>query len=99
MPSGLFLILLVFVPESPRWLVKQGAVARALAILARIGGRREAETQMAEIQATVEHEGGDWRQIFQGRERRVLAMAVFLASARASFITGQIYAVDGGALL
>lgn len=31
--------------------------------------------------------------------KEMAGMVVFLASARASFITGQIYAVDGGALL
>lgn len=33
------------------------------------------------------------------RPEEIAAMAIFLASSQASFITGQIYAVDGGALL
>ena len=36
LPSGLFLLLLLFVPESPRWLIDKGHVNKGLAILSKI---------------------------------------------------------------
>ena len=39
LPAGLFLVLLLLVPESPRWLTKQGRRGEALDILTRVGGR------------------------------------------------------------
>src|ERR1039458_4353965 len=38
-PSLLFLVSMFFVPESPRWLAKNGQRKRAQAVLARIGGK------------------------------------------------------------
>ena len=38
-PGGPVLLLLFFVPESPRWLAKEGRTERAFAILARVRGR------------------------------------------------------------
>ena len=37
-PSAVFLVLLLFAPESPRWLIKQGHTEQALLILRRIDG-------------------------------------------------------------
>ena len=53
-PAALFFILMWFVPESPRWLVKEGRVDKALKILTRIGGADHAKQETAEISETVE---------------------------------------------
>ena len=39
-PSAAFFVALLFVPESPRFLVETGREAEALAVLTRVGGRR-----------------------------------------------------------
>ena len=39
-PALIFLAMLFLVPESPRWLVKQGETERALAVLSRVGVER-----------------------------------------------------------
>lgn len=52
-PSAVFFLLGLFVPESPRWLVRKGQLERARRILARIGGERHAEAELRDIEATL----------------------------------------------
>jgi MFS family permease len=52
-PSLLFLICSIFVPESPRWLVKNGRDEAARRILSRIGGPAHADKEVTDIKATL----------------------------------------------
>jgi len=52
-PAAIFAIGMYFLPESPRWLVRQGNVDRARTVLARIRGTSEVDTEMQEIQQTL----------------------------------------------
>lgn len=57
-PSVLFLILLFFVPESPRYLVLQDKSDSALKILNQINGSGKAKEVLAEIKSTVFNKSG-----------------------------------------
>lgn len=52
-PSTIFFLCSLFVPESPRWLVKKGRKDRARRTLARIGGNSYADEALTEIQETL----------------------------------------------
>jgi SP family xylose:H+ symportor-like MFS transporter len=52
-PALLFLFLLFFVPDSPRWYVLKGRRDEALAVLRRISDNLTAQTTLAEIDATL----------------------------------------------
>jgi SP family xylose:H+ symportor-like MFS transporter len=52
-PGVLFLTLLFFVPESPRWLVMQSKEEKALTILTKINGKEIASQVLTEIKETV----------------------------------------------
>ena len=79
LPAVFFLVCLFFVPESPRWLTKQGRRREALAILTRVGGAERAKQEMLEIEDAVAHEGGSIRDLFRPGIRVALAIAVVLA--------------------
>jgi SP family xylose:H+ symportor-like MFS transporter len=52
-PSLLFLAGSLFIPESPRWLVKNGRPDKARRVLARIGGPTFAADEVRDIQSTL----------------------------------------------
>jgi SP family sugar:H+ symporter-like MFS transporter len=52
-PSTIFLLLLLFIPESPRYLVVKGRKQDASAVLARLYGQGEAKTKLGEIDASL----------------------------------------------
>ena len=52
-PALLFLVLLSFVPDTPRWFVMKGRSPEALAVLTRLVGQREAQTTVKEIEASL----------------------------------------------
>ncbi len=79
LPAILLLILLFFVPESPRWLTKQGRGEEALAILSRVDGAEFAKTELLEIKDTIAHESGSIWQLFQPGMKIVLIMGIVLA--------------------
>ena len=79
-PSLIFLALMFFVPESPRWLAKNGKPALA-SILGRIGGRDYARRTIDEIESTLvdEVEKVDFRELLEPKMRKVLLIGVVLA--------------------
>jgi sugar porter (SP) family MFS transporter len=52
-PSLLFFVGSILIPESPRWLVKNGLSEKARAVLAKIGGSAYAEAEVKDIQSTL----------------------------------------------
>ena len=79
LPAIIFLSLLYFVPESPRWLIKQGRVSEGKKILSAISGEKNAEFQLAEIQKTLQMESGKLGELFRPGMRKVLFVGIALA--------------------
>jgi len=79
LPALLFFFLLFRVPESPRWLTKQGNEERALAVLTRIRGAVSAEEELEDIKKTIAQESGSLRQLLQPGLRVALLVGICLA--------------------
>ncbi|MBM4160995.1 MAG: sugar porter family MFS transporter [Ignavibacteria bacterium] len=78
-PSALFLLLLVLVPESPRWLVKRNRKEKARTILAKVAGSSFAERELVSIEEALAQESGSLRQLLEPGFRIVLVIGVALA--------------------
>jgi len=59
-PATLFLILLFFVPETPRYLVMKGKDDKALKILEKTAGKESASTVLSEIKDTLHEVNAPW---------------------------------------
>jgi SP family arabinose:H+ symporter-like MFS transporter len=78
-PSLLFGLLALIVPESPRWLVQAGRRAEAEGILTRVAGPADAEREMFEIETTLQQEEGGFGELFQGGYLVALVIGIVLA--------------------
>lgn len=86
LPAALFLACVMFVPESPRWLLLRGREAQARRILARITPAHRIEAKLAEIAASVaaapERLGSRVRQVFRPELRRILVIGLVVGIAQ-----------------
>jgi len=78
-PSIVFFLLLLRVPESPRWLVKNGREDEARTVLTRADSAEAAAGAIREIKDALSLEEGSFREIFRPAFRRPLLIAVALA--------------------
>jgi sugar porter (SP) family MFS transporter len=78
-PSLLFLLFLIFVPETPRWLVKKGRNHQAADILKKISGLDSTEKQIAEIARSFHHNKVSFNQLFGKTYRSVLFIGIMVA--------------------
>jgi len=87
-PAVAFLGLLLVMPESPRWLIKEGHLDAAFTILSRIEGASVAQKDMAEISQAEKEEGGTLRELFKPGLRVALLVGLGLS------VFGQLSGVN-----
>lgn len=82
-PSVLYFFMLLFIPESPRWLAQKGKNDEALAILTGLGGEEHAKSEMQSIQETAKKEANEEKasisELFSKKMRLVLFIGLALA--------------------
>ncbi len=92
LPAILFLLLLLIVPRSPRWLIVKGQLEKALSILTRIGNAEMAQKEVEEIRDMVSREKGAANWTSQPGIRTALMIGIFLSLlAQFSGINAIIY--------
>ena len=80
-PSALFFLAMLLVPESPRWLAKNNEKEKARKVLARIGGESYSTAALDEIETTLAGSAAeaDLQVLLEPRMLKVLLLGVGLA--------------------
>lgn len=88
-PAVVFLAVLFFIPESPRWLIVKGKEASASVILQKIYGKEQAAVEIANVKNLITQETDtNWRMLLQPGFRLALFIGVALA------MLGQLMGVN-----
>ncbi|MEO8763287.1 MAG: sugar porter family MFS transporter [Ginsengibacter sp.] len=86
LPALIFLFLLLFIPESPRWLTINGKEQKAYLVLRKIVSDGEAQKEITDIKANLRQEAGGFKIVFKGGFR--LAMIIGISLAFLSQVSG-----------
>ena len=81
-PAFLFFVMMIFLPESVRWLVKNGQLNKAEDILIKMGGTEYAQIELKAIQDTISQEEVahvNYRDLFEPKLFKILLLGIFLA--------------------
>ncbi|RHP65937.1 sugar porter family MFS transporter [Bacteroides sp. OF04-15BH] len=81
-PSGIFFLLSMFIPESPRWLVGAGQNEQAQKVLTSIGGTEYAKSELesyAKANTSAQSEKGALSLLFSSKMRNVLVIGIVIA--------------------
>jgi len=78
-PSLVFAALILFIPESPRWLIERGGGEKALRILEKVSGPVVAASEHDSIKTALSQEKGTWSELFSKRLRLPLTIGILLA--------------------
>jgi MFS transporter, SP family, arabinose:H+ symporter len=78
-PAFLFFIFLLFVPESPRYLISKGKEKKAHAVVAHISGETNAQTEIKEILKSFETKSGSFKDLFSAGIFKALLIGISLA--------------------
>ena len=87
-PAAAFGVGLLFIPNSPRWLVGRGQVDQARAVLKRIRAPGRVEGELDEIQQSVGQQKGHWSELLSPLLRPAMIVGIGLA------ITQQITGIN-----
>jgi len=79
LPAAMLCGSLLWIPESPRWLLQRGARDRAGAVLRHISPGIEVERALAEIEHAISEESGTYRELLSRPLRRPMTLAIMLA--------------------
>ena len=79
LPAIFFGVLLIPIPESPRWLSERKREDRARQILEKVGGAEFAGAEFDSIKAGLSQEQGNWGELFSAKLRLPLLIGVLLA--------------------
>ncbi len=81
-PAFLFFVLMFFVPESARWLVRNKEMQKAKEVLTKIGGEFYADLSISEIKTTLSKENltrVNLKELFQRNILKFIGIGVFLS--------------------
>jgi len=79
LPVVVFLVLLAFLPQSPRWLAGRGRKDEAVAVLERVDGPAFARNEIKQIEAALHEETGSFFELFAPGTRYAFGIGLLLA--------------------